>query len=84
MKPLRILPNIGSQLEEKLKSVGIETAEALVQIGSREAFKRIKQIDDSACINMLMSLEGAVKEIRWHVLSQEDKEELKAFYRSLE
>lgn len=33
----------------------------------------IKEIDESACINRLMALEGAIQNIRWHDLSEEDK-----------
>ena len=42
--------------------------------------KKIKEIDDSACLNRLMALEGAIQNIRWHDLSENDKKNLKDFY----
>lgn len=80
MGELSGLPNIGKVLEEQLNAVGINTADELIDIGSKEAWLRIKEMDDSACINRLMALEGAIQNIRWHDLSQDDKKNLKDFY----
>ena len=44
-----------------------------MDIDSKEAWLKIKQIDESACINRLMALEGDIQNIRWHDLSDEDK-----------
>ena len=41
---------------------------------------KIKEMDESACINRLMALEGAIQNIRWHDLSEDDKKNLKEFY----
>lgn len=78
------LPNIGESLQEKLKQVGIETVSDLRNLGSVEAFRKIKNIDGSACYNMLCSLEGAIQGVRWHDLSKEDKEKLKESFKLLE
>lgn len=83
MGELSKLPNIGATLEEKLNSVGITTYEELKAAGSRESFLRIKSEDSSACINMLLALEGAVQGIRWHSLDPESKTKLKQFFQSL-
>lgn len=80
MGELSTLPNIGKTVEQQLNEIGIETIKQLIEIGSREAWLRIKNIDDSACINRLYALEGAVQGIRWHSLPQEVKVELKDFY----
>ena len=80
MGELSKLPNIGKKLEEQLNEVGIEFYDDLVNIGSGEAWLKIKEIDESACINRLMALEGAIQNIRWHNLSDEDKRKLKEFY----
>ncbi len=80
MGELSKLPNIGKKLEEQLNEVGIESYDDLVNIGSGEAWLKIKEIDESACINRLMALEGAIQNIRWHNLSDEDKRKLKEFY----
>lgn len=80
MGELSSLPNIGKIVEQQLNEVGIETIEQLIAIGSKQAWLRIKSIDESACINRLYALEGAVEGIRWHNLSVEVKDELKKFY----
>lgn len=80
-KKLTDLPNIGTELAKKLELVGIDNPGQLKSIGSKDAFIRLKTIDSSACINMLYALEGAVREIRWHGLSKEVKQELLEFYR---
>lgn len=82
MGELSKLPNIGKVLEEQLNDVGINTVDELIDIGSKEAWLRIKEIDDSACVNRLMALEGAIQNIRWHDLSDNDKKNLKDFYNS--
>jgi len=74
------LPNIGKELEKKLKQAGINTPEQLKITGSRNAFIKLKTIYNGACINMFYALEGAIQEIRWHSLDKKTKEELKEFY----
>ena len=80
MGELSSLPNIGKTVQQQLNEVGIETIKQLNEAGSRQAWLRIKSIDDSACINRLYALEGAIQGIRWHNLPQEVKDELKEFY----
>lgn len=80
MGELSKLPNIGKVVEEQLNEVGINTVDELIDIGSKEAWLKIKEVDDSACINRLMALEGAIQNIRWHDLSTDDKNNLKEFY----
>ena len=80
MGELSKLPNIGKVLEKQLNDVGINTVDDLINLGSKEAWLKIKEIDDSACLNRLMALEGAIQNIRWHNLSGEDKDNLRDFY----
>lgn len=82
MGELSKLPNIGKVVEKQLNDVGINTADDLVNLGSKEVWLKIKEIDDSACLNRLMALEGAIQNIRWHNLSEEDKDNLRDFYNS--
>lgn len=82
MSKLSKLPNIGKVLEKQLNDVGINTDEDLIDLGSKEAWLKIKEVDDSACLNRLMALEGAIQNIRWHDLSQDDKDNLREFYNS--
>ena len=80
MAELSKLPNIGKVLEKQLNDVGINTVDDLMNVGSKEAWLKIKEVDESACLNRLMALEGAIQNIRWHDLSENDKKSLKDFY----
>lgn len=80
MGELSKLPNIGAVVEEQLNQVGINTYDQLKEMGSRQAWLKIKAIDDSACINRLYGLECAVQGIKKSQLSAEVKAELKEFY----
>lgn len=82
MGELSKLPNIGKVLEGQLNDVRINTVDDLIDIGSKEAWLKIKEIDESACVNRLMALEGAIQNICWHDLSDDDKKNLKDFYAS--
>ena len=67
-------------VEQQLNEVGIMTAEQLRETGSRQAWLKIKAIDDSACIHRLLGMEGAVRGIKKRDLPPEVKAELKEFY----
>ena len=82
MERLSKMPNVGVTLEKKLIDAGISTPEDLKSLGSKEAFIRIKVIDNTACYNMLCALEGAIQGIRWHNLSDVSKKDLKCFFQS--
>lgn len=81
MGKLSELPNIGKKLEEQLTQVGIDTPEKLRQAGSREAWMRIYEVDPSACVNRLYSLEAAIAGVKKTELEEERKQELKTFCR---
>lgn len=78
---LEQLPNIGPKVAEQLEEIGVRTPEDLAQMGAKEAWLRILAIDSSACINRLMGLEGAARGIPKKLLSQEVRDDLKAFYK---
>lgn len=82
MGELTKLLNIGADTERQLNEVGIYTAKELREVGSRQAWLKLKAIDDSACIHRLYGLEGAVQGIKKAALSQTDKDSLKDFYNS--
>ncbi len=67
-------------VEAQLNQVGIETEQDLREAGAKEAWRKIRAIDPSACYNRLCGLEGALAGIRWHYLPVEIKKDLKDFY----
>lgn len=80
MGELSKLLNIGAAVEKQLDDVGIKTYEQLKEVGSKEAWLKIKAVDPSACIHRLYALEGAIKGVKKNQLSPEIKTELKEFY----
>lgn len=83
MGKLSDLPNISRVTESKLIEAGINSPEQLIEMGSKDAFIRIRANDPTACLSMLYGLEGAVEGIKDKFLSSDTKEELKAFFKSL-
>ncbi|MBN1142939.1 MAG: TfoX/Sxy family DNA transformation protein [Bacteroidales bacterium] len=73
--------NIGKDTEAKLKLAGIDSVSKLKSVGTEQAFLRLQAMDPGACIQLLYGLDGAVSGIKATELSQERKEELKAFHR---
>ena len=82
MGQLTKLPNIGKILEQQLNEIGITTPEQLIKAGSKQAWLKIKALDPSACYNRLCALEGAIQGVRWHILPDKKKAELKEFYQN--
>lgn len=80
MGELSKLPNIGKTLEGQLSQIGILTEEDLRSSGAEQTWLKIQAIDESACMNRLLALEGAIQGIKKTLLSEERKRELKAFY----
>ena len=83
MAELTSLKNIGKEIEKKLKSVDISTAEELLQAGSKEAFCRLKLRYPNVCLVFLYSLEGAISNIEYNQLPEDVKRDLKIFNDSL-
>lgn len=83
MADLTSMINIGREMERKLKQVGIDTAEKLVETGSKEVFFRLKKEYPQVCLVHLYTLEGAICGIEYNRLSVEKKRELKEFSNSL-
>ncbi|MDD7794392.1 TfoX/Sxy family protein [Clostridium sp. 'White wine YQ'] len=80
MGELSKLPNIGEEVERQLNKVGIFTYNELKEIGTKKAWLKIQEIDESACIHRLLALEGAIQGVKKTELLQECKIELKDFY----
>ncbi|MDP4132894.1 MAG: TfoX/Sxy family protein [Bacillota bacterium] len=83
MDQLGKLPNIGKEALKQLNEVGITTFEQLKEIGSKEAWIRVLEIDSSACINRLYGFEGAIRGVKKTMLPSDVKTELKSFYNEI-
>lgn len=80
MGELAKLPNIGKTVEEQLKRVGITTVKELKEAGAKQAWLKIQEIDESACIHRLLALEGAIRNVKKAELPDDVKAGLRAFY----
>ncbi len=83
MASLTSMMNIGREMERKLKSVGIGSAEELMAVGAKEAFARLKEVYPKVCLVHLYVLEGAIGQTEYNALSKEKRQELKEFSDSL-
>ena len=83
MTDLTTMMNIGKEMASKLKSVEIDSAEKLIEVGSKEAFFRLKTKYSQVCLVHLYTLEGAIQNVEFNCLSEETKVDLKAFSDSL-
>lgn len=79
MTELTAMRNIGKEIEKKLKAVGICSAEELTQLGSKEAFFRLKTRYSNVCLVHLYTLQGAIDNVEYNQLSDEMKRDLKSF-----
>ena len=78
MENLATLPNIGDALANKLASAGFTCYDDLASHGSVEVALRIRAgVDPGACYNMLYAIEGAIRGVRWHTMSKEERNQLK-------
>ena len=77
MSDLETLPNIGDVLASRLRTAGVETAEALLELGDAAAFRRIRSdLPGDACTHTRLALAGAVRGVRWHSLDKALRVEL--------
>jgi len=82
MAELTSLRNIGKEMEKKLKSIDITTAEELKKVGSKEAFVRLKLRYANICMICpvhLYTLEGAITDTEYNQLPESVKHDLKSF-----
>ncbi len=79
MKELNTMQNIGKEMQQKLKSVNIDSAEELTRIGSKEAFFRLKLRYSNVCLVHLYALQGAVDGVKYNQLPDNVKHDLKNY-----
>ena len=73
---LQQLKNLGAASVNILRAIGVSTYEDLAQIGSVEAYRRIKARGISVSKVMLYALEGALINVHWKELPPDVKERL--------
>lgn len=74
---------LGKTMEKKLHSVGIHSAEELVEIGSRQAVFRLKEQYPNTCVVILYHLEAAIRGCSIKELEDSCKAELKEYFKQL-
>jgi len=79
MADLCTMRNIGKEMSRKLTSVGIDTPEKLTEVGAKQAYFQLKTLYPNVCLVHLYVLEGAIQNIEYNRLSEETKQDLKAF-----
>lgn len=79
MSELTSMMNIGKEMARKLTSVGIDSSEKLIELGSKQAFLQLKAEYPQVCLVHLYALEGAIHNTEFNCLSEEKKKELKEF-----
>ena len=79
MSELTSMMNIGKEMANKLRAVGIESSEKLIEVGAKGAFLKLKQKYPNVCLVHLYTLEGAIHDTEYNRLSEDTKKELKEF-----
>lgn len=74
---------LGKTMERKLHSVGIHSAEELVEIGSKQAVFRLKEQYPNTCVVILYHLEAAICGVEIKQLDNIRKSELKTYFKQL-
>ncbi len=83
MEELTSMMNIGKELERKLKIIGVNSADDLKRLGSKETFFQLKQRFPKVCLVHLYTLEGAITSTEFNKLSEETKADLKKYIKRI-
>lgn len=74
---------LGKTMETKLHTVGIHSAEELIDIGSKQAVFRLKMQYPNTCVVILYHLEAAIRGVEIKQLDDDCRAELKAYFKQL-
>ena len=78
------MKNLGKVNEAKLNQVGIMDSESLIHLGTEQDFLKVRDlVDDGACMNFLLALEGAIQDLPKKEIQTARKTALQAFYRQV-
>ncbi|MDR1160494.1 MAG: TfoX/Sxy family protein [Syntrophomonadaceae bacterium] len=80
---LTSMKNIGSETKRKLTAIGINNAEELSNLGSKETFFRLKAVYPEICLVHLYTLQGAIDNTDFNRLPQNVKNDLKSLSDSM-
>ena len=69
---------LGKTMERKLHTIGIHSAEELMETGSKQAVFRLKEQYPGTCVVILYHLEATIQE-----LDEDCKAELKTYFKQL-
>lgn len=83
MKNLDSMLNIGKEMKAKLFSIGVNSANDLLCLGSKEVFRQLKKQYPNICLVHLYALQGAIDNVDYDKLPNEVKLDLKQFSDSL-
>ncbi|GAB2021446.1 TfoX/Sxy family protein [Pseudolactococcus yaeyamensis] len=68
------MKNLGVISEAKLNQVGLMDSDDLIHVGTEKAFLQVRNlVDDGACLNFLLALEGAIQNIPKKEITSERK-----------
>lgn len=82
MSELSALPNVGPVLIDELKTIGIETPDALIDAGTLEVAVQLHTAGFHVCMSKLYAIEGAIQGVRWHELPIETRNRLKTQFKA--
>jgi len=68
--------NIGSVVAQELEAAGIPDAESLKAIGVLGAAIRLRTAGFDVCRSKLAGLAGAIQDIKWNLVPQDDRKKL--------
>lgn len=75
--PLETLRNLGPASAAWLMEAGIRSAADLRRMGPALAYRKVKQIQPDASLNLLWALAGAIDDRDWRDLTEHDKRRLR-------
>ncbi len=68
------LKNLAEKSEGQLSEIGIHTAEDLRELGSVEAYVRLKgHYKKAISLNFLYAMEAALRNVHWREITKQDK-----------
>lgn len=76
--PVESLKNLGPTTADWLHQVGVHTRADLERVGAASTFRLLLDREATASLNLLWALHGALHEIDWREVSEQEKAKLRA------